>query len=55
MIILYDYDEEHDILFIHWGEEKTKHSEEYDNGKFVLDFDEKERIVGIGIVNWSEK
>lgn len=55
MKILYDYDKDHDILFVHWGEEGTEYSEESEDGKVVLDIDKKGRIVGIEIFNWSKK
>lgn len=55
MEIRQDYDEENDIVFLHWGGEGTEYSEEYkthDEQEFVLDFDKKGRIVGIEIFEW---
>lgn len=58
MKIRQDYDEENDILFFHWGEnKKTDYSEEcktHEGHEFVLDYDEKGRIIGIEIFDWKK-
>lgn len=56
MKIKQDYDNKHDILFLHWGEEGTNYSEEvtsHEGHEFVIDYDKKKRIVGIEIFNWN--
>ena len=49
------YDEENDILFAHWGKEKTEHSVELMDGKVILDFDKEGKLVGIEISGYGKE
>lgn len=56
-LVKYDYNDEDDVLSLHWGENGTEVSEEFDSRighEFVLDYDEKKRIVGIEIFDWNK-
>ena len=55
-----NYDKDHDILSIYWGEQKggVKYSEEVqsrEGHEFVIDYDNEGRIVGIEIFDWGKK
>lgn len=51
--LLNSYNDEWDILYIGWAKGKTKHSREI-NVKLVVDFDSKDRVVGLEIFDFKE-
>ena len=53
MTIQENYDKEHDILSLNWGEVES--SVELFEGRLVLDIDKNDNIVGIEIFNFMEE
>ena len=48
------YDKEVDVLYIRFSEEKVKESDEDKKG-VIIDYDDKDNIVGIEVLNASKK
>jgi len=49
------YDKETDILTIKLSDKYPVESEHLEDKDVILDFDDKDNIVGVEILNWSKK